>query len=208
MNNRFKNSSVTKVAKKDIENKQDNNFSLTEVRQIQQISETVINNQVNEMLGALNDDEINIAREVANGELSSVILSKYKINSNQLSKIKQKPSFLQEVTKIQFTETFSNDNVRLQAQNNVMGKLMQSIGNIDFTLISPSDQIKLFTALSANISKDTKKENESKKVDITLIMKEIGISESLKQDKNGMKYIESQYPVINNETGEIESYQS
>lgn len=208
MSNRFKNSSVTKVAKKDIENKQDNNFSLTEVRQIQQISETVINNQVNEMLGALNDDEINIAREVANGELNSIILDKYKISSNQLSKIKQKPSFLQEVTKIQFTETFSNDNVRLQAQNNVMGKLMQSIGNIDFTLISPSDQIKLFTALSANISKDTKKENESKKVDITLIMKEIGISESLKQDKNGMKYIESKYPVINNETGEIESYQS
>lgn len=208
MSNRFKNSSVTKVAKKDIENKQDNNFSLTEVRQIQQISETVINNQVNEMLGALNDVEIEIARDVANGELNSVILDKHKISSNQLSKIKQKPSFLQEVTKIQFTETFSNDNVRLQAQNNVMGKLMQSIGNIDFSEISPSEQIKLFTALSANISKDTKKENESKKVDITLIMKEIGISESLKQDKNGMKYIESKYPVINNETGEIESYQS
>lgn len=206
MSNRFKNSSVTKVAKKDIEKKQDNNFSLTEVRQIQQISETIISNQVNEMLGALTDSEIEIARDVANGELNSDILIKYGISTNQLTKIKQKPSFLQEVTKIQFSETFSNDNVRLQAQNNVMGKLMQSIGNIDFSEISPSDQIKLFTALSANISKDTKKENENKKVDITLIMKEIGISESLKQDKNGMKYIETQYPVINNETGEIESY--
>lgn len=206
MSNRFKNSSVTKVAKKDIEKKQDNNFSLTEVRQIQQISETIISNQVNEMLGALTDSEIEIARDVANGELNSDILSKHKISTNQLTKIKQKPSFLQEVTKIQFSETFSNDNVRLQAQNNVMGKLMQSIGNINFSEISPSEQIKLFTALSANISKDTKKENENKKVDITLIMKEIGISESLKQDKNGMKYIATQYPVINNETGEIESY--
>jgi len=172
MSNRFKNSSVTKVAKKDIEKKQDNNFSLTEVRQIQQISETIISNQVNEMLGALTDSEIEIARDVANGELNSEILIKYGISTNQLTKIKQKPSFLQEVTKIQFSETFSNDNVRLQAQNNVMGKLMQSIGNIDFSEISPSEQIKLFTALSANISKDTKKENENKKVDITLIMKE------------------------------------
>ena len=38
-------------------------------------------------------------------------------------------------------------------------------------------------------------------------MKELGMKENSLKEKDGLKYIESEYPVINGETGEIEYYQ-
>ena len=189
-------------------NNNNNNLSLKEVRSIQSIAENIVQNQVTQLMTELSNDELEIARMVAYGNTDDEIIKKYKNYSlKDLRMLKNKAIFLTEVTSIQYKETFSNQNVRLQALNKVQSLLFKKIVTEDVSEMSITDATKMFKLINDAINKETVKENETKKVDITLIMKELGMKENSLKEKDGLKYIESEYPVINGETGEIEYYQ-
>ena len=191
-----------------INNNNNNNLSLKEVRSIQSIAENIVQNQVTQLMTELSNDELEIARMVAYGNTDDEIIKKYKNYSlKDLRMLKNKANFLTEVTSIQYKETFSNQNVRLQALNKVQSLLFNKIVTEDLSEMSITDATKMFKLINDAINKETVKENETKKVDITLIMKELGMKENSLKEKDGLKYIESEYPVINGETGEIEYYQ-
>ena len=189
-------------------NNNNNNLSLKEVRSIQSIAENIVQNQVTQLMTELSNDELEIARMVAYGNTDDEIIKKYKNYSlKDLRMLKNKAIFLTEVTSIQYKETFSNQNVRLKALNKVKSLLFKKIVTEDVSEMSITDAKKMFKLINDEINKETVKENETKKVDITLIMKELGMKENSLKEKDGLKYIESEYPVINGETGEIEYYQ-
>lgn len=182
-----------------------NSLSLVEVRNMQQIAETVVNNQFNQLLNSLSDKEIQVAGMIAHGEKDIDIVKQAQVSLTDIKFMRQKPAFMQEIVKIQYAETYSNENVLLQGMSKVQSLLLDKIVNGDMSEVSQSDAIKLFSANAMNINKITKKDDGKKSIDITLIMKELGINESLKE-KNGMQIIPSKYPTINGITNEIESW--
>jgi CRISPR/Cas system CSM-associated protein Csm2 small subunit len=146
-------------------------------------------------------EHMEIARMYAEGKTDTEIKRKFKDYTNlDLDRLKLNPNFVQEVQRYTNIIGIGSESNRTSILSRVGMMLFEDlINNPDqITDMSARDKIKLLLETAGTIDKSQKgNENLNPKVDITVIMKERGIEyERLKKDNNGSEYIESEYPIL------------
>lgn len=203
-NNKFTNNSKNEI-KEIVEIK--NEISQAQNKNLISIIQQTVKNEIKE-LSSLTEDHKKLAEEVAKGFANDdrKTASKYSMTVNELKDLKANPIFQQEVLKNMYSNTLSSKEKRLQLSSNLALSLFEKLTNNNnkkMDDLSARDMLKAFTELNSFIAKETSTEKESQKLDITVVMKQIGIDQRIKEE-NGVQFIESEFPVFNSETGKLE----
>jgi hypothetical protein len=145
----------------------------------------------------LEEDDLDIARDLAFNVSDDSICFKYKIAQNKLNLVKKKPAVIDEMLKVVNEETLSNETMRIR---NLSSIAMQLAGSIDFNDISSKDKVKLFKEYSDSITKINEGRKVSKESDIVMLIKELNINQNdINKSNDGKIQFKSKFVDIANE---------
>lgn len=145
----------------------------------------------------LEEDDLNIARDLAFNESDVAICSKYKITQNKLNLVKKKPAVIDEMLKVVNEETLNNETVRIRNLSSIAMQLAQSI---DFDDISSKDKVKLFKEYSDSITKINEGKKVTKEADIVMLIKELNINQNeINKSNDGKIQFKSKFVDMANE---------
>ena len=145
----------------------------------------------------LEEDDLNIARDLAFNESDNTICSKYKITQNKLNLVKKKPAVVDEMLKVVNEETLNNETVRIRNLSSIAMKLAETI---DFDDISSKDKVKLFKEYSDSITKINEGKKVTKEADIVMLIKELNINQNeINKSNDGKVQFKSKFVDMANE---------
>ena len=162
---------------------------------------------INNKLSSITEYDLSIAKNMALGDTDEEIKKKHRIEDDRLDYLRGNPAFIAEVQRLTRQVGLGNETTRVSMMSRIGMKIFDSlIGDEDAIMnMSGKDRIDLFIKLNQALDKTQNLDKSINiKTDITLILKERGINqEKIKRDENGNQYVESEFPIIDNETGEI-----
>lgn len=163
-------------------------------------------------LQELTIEQKQIAKSVSKGLEDFEIIEKHKISQTYLETLHSNPKFVQEVKSLTYNDSrsFANQDRRVQMISRISDMLFEDLIKVtpeQLAEISPDKKMKMLKEFTEVMEKSVG-ENKNVKVDITVALQDKIKSANasvIKDDKTGEITIKSAYPVINNETGKIES---
>lgn len=167
----------------------------------------LVNQKMNNNIFELSSTDIQIAKEYALGKTDKEILKidEIKVTQFHLDYLKTIPAFITEVQKLTSQTGMVNSSIREAMAARIGGMLFDDLINNPEQIaeMQTKDKIKLWSELAGNFDKKQSEGGGSQHIDITVVMKDKGINEGrLKGNKDGTKYVESNYPILD-ENGNI-----
>lgn len=180
------------------------NHATKDVDKIRQMIKFEQSKQIAQYTSELNEEDLMIAKAYSLGLTDGEVLSEFSsYRQSELNRLKLNPSFVQEIESNKAINGFGNETIRNSKMGRLANILFEDIltNPMQIEEMSARDKIKLLTEINTAFNK--KEEKNNTQVDITVIMKNRNIEEKrLKRGKDGNTYIDSEYPILD-ENGNI-----
>ena len=163
----------------------------------QSVTET-IRQQTKEMIQnyqkGINENHVKVASMMSKGLRDEEIVDALCISYDYLDELRNNPAFIGEVSKLTSQFTLSNKDLRLQQLARVSDSLFNSIIDSDFSEMTLDQKINHKTRIDKIISDMNDKKETTNTMDITVRLKQMGLV--MKQNSNGQRIIESNFPSL------------
>lgn len=212
-NSKVKKKVVNKVTKKIVEeNKknllEDDKLSKTDIvnllrEEVKDLVKTEISNSVK----GLTEQQIEIARDYAEGSLEYEIKEKHKLSSKELEELFTNESFNLEVKRLTYISNFSDKDVLVRANNRIIKTLFDKLPHIqnEIATMSPDKFFKTLREQMEFQNKLVDKEDKAIKLDVTQIFNSyITNKDRIRVLDNGNVDIVEEYPSFNEDEENIE----
>lgn len=175
---------------------------------LKSLIDTRVEQSIEALKEELNDLDKDIASSYASGLTDKELMERHQISETYLNSLKKNPSFVSLFNSLVTTNVLSEEGVRVSQLARLRNKVFNILldDNEKLKEMSGRDLGKLFIDLNNSETKK-KDDKDNVKVDLTLLIKQQNIDEKkLSKDRFGNAYLESEYPTIDANTGEIIGY--
>lgn len=175
---------------------------------LKSLIDTRVEQSIEALKEELNDLDKDIASSYANGLTDKELMERHQISETYLNSLKKNPSFVSLFNSLVTTNVLSEEGVRVSQLARLRNKVFNILldDNEKLKEMNGRDLGKLFIDLNNSETKK-KDDKDNVKVDLTLLIKQQNIDEKkLSKDRFGNAYLESEYPTIDANTGEIIGY--
>lgn len=212
-NSKVKKKVVNKVTKKIVEENKKNlleDDKLSKVDIVNLLREEVkdlVKTEFSNTVKGLTEEQIDIAKDYAEGSLEYEIKEKYKLSSKELEELFTNEAFNLEVKRLTYISNFSDKDVLVRANNRIIKTLFDKLPDIqnEISTMSPDKFFKTLREQMEFQNKLVDKEDKAIKLDVTQIFNSyITNKERIRVLDNGSIDIVEEFPSFNEDEESIE----
>lgn len=212
-NSKVKKKVVNKVTKKIVEeNKknllEDNKLSKVDiVNLLREEVKDLVKTEFSNTVKGLTEEQVNIARDYAEGSLEYEIKEKYKLSSKQFEVLFTNEAFNVEIKRLTYVSNFSDKDVLVRANNRIIKTLFDKLPHIqnEIATMSPDKFFKTLREQMEFQNKLVDKEDKAIKLDVTQIFNSyITNKDRIRVLDNGSIDIVEEFPSFNEDEESIE----